>query len=56
MQITRDDDVVLEANADGVNALNLSARQYLIVGANTRFEDYSNGTDSKRTACFFIGG
>ena len=56
MQITRDDEVVLAANADGVNALNLSARQYLIVGANTRFEDYSNGTDSKRTACFFIGG
>lgn len=48
-------EVILEANASGVNAYNLTARQYLIVGKNSRFEDYSNGTDEKRTACFYIG-
>lgn len=49
------EDRVLEANNEGVNAINLSARQYLIIGNNSRFEDYSNGTDSHRTACFYIG-
>ncbi len=47
---------ILTANNEGVNAINLTARQYLIVGSNSRFEDYSNGTDTKRTACFYIGG
>lgn len=46
---------ILVANNEGVNALNLTARQYLIIGLNSRFEDYSNGTDSNRTACFYIG-
>jgi hypothetical protein len=48
-------DDVLTANADGVNAINLTARQYLTIGTHSRFEDYSNGTDTKRTACFFVG-
>jgi len=56
MYVTRSNDEVLTANNEGVRAINLSARQYLIIGANSRFEDYSNGTDSKRTACFYIGG
>lgn len=43
---------ILTANYNGVDALNLSARQYLIVGENARFEDYETG----RTACFWIGG
>ena len=43
---------VLVANDDGVNAVNLTARKYLIVGDNARFENYTNG----RTACFYIGG
>ena len=52
MYVRRNGDDVLVANNDGVNAINLTARQYLIVGNNTRFEDYPNG----RTACFYIGG
>ena len=56
MYVRRDGTDVLVADSDGVNAINLTARQYLIVGNNARFEDYTNGTDSKRTACFFIGG
>lgn len=46
---------ILVADADGVNAINLTARQYLIIGTNSRFESYSDGSDTKRTACFYIG-
>lgn len=52
MEVRRNNEKILTAKADGVNAINLTARKYLIVGNNARFEDYSN----KRTACFFIGG
>lgn len=55
MYVTRSDEEILTANNEGVIAINLTARQYLIVGANSRFEDYSNGTDTKRTACFYVG-
>lgn len=54
MYVTRSDDEILTANSDGVNAINLSSRQYLIVGDNSRFENYSNGSDTNRTACFYI--
>lgn len=46
------DEEILTANNEGVNAINLTARQYLITGKSSRFEDY--GDD--RTGCFFIGG
>jgi hypothetical protein len=55
MYVRRDGDDVLTANNDGVNAINLKARQYLIIGENSRLEDYNDGTGSNRTACFFIG-
>jgi len=47
------DEMVLSARVDGVNALNLTSRQYLIVGTNSRFEDY--GSNNERTGCFYIG-
>lgn len=56
MKVKRNDVEILTATADGVNALRLTSREWLIVGDNARFEDYDNGTDSKRTACFYIGG
>jgi hypothetical protein len=56
MYVTRSNEEILTANNEGVSAINLTARQYLVVGANSRFEDYSNGADTKRTACFYIGG
>lgn len=56
MYVTRDDEEILAANNEGVTAINLTSRQFLIVGDNSRFENYDNGTDSKRTACFYIGG
>lgn len=52
MYVRRNDTEVLTANNDGVNAINLTARQYLIIGGNARFEDYPGN----RTACFYIGG
>ena len=52
MYVNRSEDNVLTANADGVQAINLTAEQYLTVGKNSRFEDY----EDNRTACFYIGG
>ena len=48
--------VMLQADAKGVVATDVSVRNYLVVGDNARFEDYSDGTDDKRTACFWVGG
>ena len=46
------DEAVLTANNNGVNAVNLHATTYLIIGNNSRFEDYGDN----RTGCFWIGG
>lgn len=43
---------VLTATSEGVNATNLHATTYLIVGGRSRFENYG----SDRTGCFWIGG
>lgn len=48
-----EDDPVLVVNNAGVNAENLHATTYLLIGKNSRFEDYNNNT---RTGCFWIGG
>lgn len=53
---TGNETVMLRADADGVLATDVTVRNYLIVGDFARFEDYTDGTDSKRTACFHIGG
>jgi hypothetical protein len=53
MTITRNGDEVLVADNEGVKAEDLHATTYLIVGRNSRFEDYDN---KKRTGCFWIGG
>ena len=42
---------VLTATSDGVDATNLHAKTYLIVGGRSRFENYGNN----RTGCFWIG-
>ena len=51
MTVYKNDEAVLNANNRGVDAKNLHATTYLIIGTNSRFEDYGS-----RTACFFIGG
>ena len=54
MKIYKNDDVMLTANNQGVDAKNLHATTYLIIGGNSRMEDFiENG--SKRTAIFWIG-
>lgn len=52
MRVSRNGEVILQANADGVAAVDVQVKNYLRVGENARFEDYESG----RTACFFIGG
>lgn len=42
---------VLSATSDGVDATNLHAKTYLIIGDRSRFENYG----SNRTGCFWIG-
>lgn len=56
MYVRRAGQTLLQANAKGVEAADVTVRNYLHVGEYARFEDYSNGTDGSRTACFWIGG
>lgn len=51
MTVFKNNNAVLTANNTGVDAVNLRATTYLIIGTNSRFEDYG----SKRTGCFWIG-
>lgn len=51
MSVMKGTEEVLTADNTGVNAINLTSRQYLIVGDNSRFENYG----SNRTGCFYIG-
>lgn len=54
MTIYKNDEEVLTADNEGVKAYNLHATTYLIIGTNSRFEDYiKDGED--RTGCFWIG-
>lgn len=55
MIIKRDNEEVLIANNEGVNAYNLHANTYLIIGGTSRFEDYEKDGET-RTGCFWIGG
>lgn len=52
--VGEDEESILVADTDGVNALNLHSRQFLIIGDNSRFENYDNGVEANRTACFHI--
>lgn len=50
MYVRRYGEDILRANDDGVLAVDVTVRNYLIVGSHARFEDYPN----KRTACFWL--
>lgn len=52
MDVSCGDEKVLVADSNGVDAVNLTARKYLIIGDNSRFENYKE----VRTGCFYIGG
>lgn len=51
MYVNRDNENILTANNTGVSAINVTVRKYLVIGKNSRLEDYG----SDRTACFWIG-
>lgn len=52
MTVCGNEKEMLKANDKGVEATDLHAKTYLIVGGNSRFENYGNN----RTGCFWIGG
>ncbi len=54
MFVKRSGEVILQADQEGVTATDVSVRNYLLLGDHARLEDYSNGVDGKRTACFWI--
>ena len=49
LSVFRDNTEVLTADNTGVNGINMTVRQYLIVGGS-RFEAYGAG----RTGCFWV--
>lgn len=55
MYVKRGDEDILTANNKGVDAVNLHAKTFLIIGSGEgrcRFEDYG----INRTGCFWVGG
>lgn len=53
MYVKRNDEEILTANAEGVSALNLVAKQHLTIGKYSRFEDAISGQGDPITACYF---
>lgn len=51
MIVYKNDNPTLVADNTGVNAVNLYASTYLLIGNNSRLEDWN----TNRTACFYIG-
>lgn len=56
MYVTRSGEVMLQATNAGVIATDVSVRNYLVVGEHARLETYGDGTDTTRTACFYLEG
>lgn len=52
MEVSKGSETMLRADKDGVIATDVTVRNFLNMGDNSRFEDYDNGTDSARTGCF----
>lgn len=52
MYVVRSGEPMLTANNEGVLATDVTIRNFLNMGMNSRFEDYTDGTDSARTGCF----
>ena len=53
MYVNRGQDVILQANGQGVVARDVKAVNYLIVGEHARLEDYGQAGED-RTACFYV--
>lgn len=54
MYVKRSGQTILQANSQGVAAADVTVRNFLIIGDHARLEDYADGTDFKRTACFYL--
>ena len=54
MYVRRSGQVILQANSQGVEAADVTVRNYLVIGDHARLEDYSSGVDFNRTACFYL--
>lgn len=50
LQVNRDNEEMLGVDNTGVRAINIWAKKYLVIGANSRMEDYQDGT-----GIFYIG-
>lgn len=53
MSVYKNSAEVLTANNEGVTAIDLKAKTFLVIGDYSRLQNYPNKT---RTACFWIGG
>lgn len=54
MYITRSGETILQANHQGVIATDVTVRNYLVIGNNSRVEDYNDGRERNRTAIFHL--
>ncbi len=54
MYVRRSGQVILQANNQGVEATDVTVRNFLVIGDHARLEDYADGVDFKRTACFYL--
>ena len=54
MYVKRGDEVMLQANKDGVIGTDMTVRNYLIIGSHARFEDYTDNDGAAGTACFYV--
>lgn len=54
MYVSRRGENVLQATAGGVKAIDITVKNYLVVGSHARFEDYKDTSSRNRTACFYI--
>lgn len=55
MVVAQNGDAVLTANNEGVQAKNLHATTFLIIGESSRFEEFEENGET-RVGCFWIGG
>lgn len=54
MYVMRGNEIMLQANKDGVIGTDMTVRNYLIIGSHARFEDYTDDDGAAGTACFYI--
>ena len=56
MYVSKLGENVLQATADGVKTVDITVKNYLVVGSHARFENYTDGSSRNRTACFYLEG